>query len=215
MTGPQDAVFPCLSPDRQWILYWERPSRLMRVSVIGGVRQSVFETRDDIEYSCARAPARVCAVSEASQDDKQFTITAFDPVKGRGEVLRSIPKDSRTNFVGKISPDGTTFALSKAQKAEIHIRLLSLTGASDREITVKGWPRLIALDWSADGKGLLLQCCPAPAWNSPLCGSERQCQSAMAVEGGERTWGVPSPDGHYLAIRGEVTNTNVWMLEGF
>ena len=28
-------------------------------------------------------------------------------------------------------------------------------------------------------------------------------------------WGVPSPDGHYLAMPGGVTNANVWMLENF
>jgi len=28
-------------------------------------------------------------------------------------------------------------------------------------------------------------------------------------------WGVPSPDGRYLAILGEVNNSNVWMFEGF
>jgi hypothetical protein len=27
--------------------------------------------------------------------------------------------------------------------------------------------------------------------------------------------GVPSPDGHYLAIEIDVTDSNVWMLEGF
>jgi hypothetical protein len=29
------------------------------------------------------------------------------------------------------------------------------------------------------------------------------------------TWGVPSPDGHYLAMLGEGINSNVWMVEGF
>jgi hypothetical protein len=28
-------------------------------------------------------------------------------------------------------------------------------------------------------------------------------------------WGIPSPDGRYLAIEGYVTNSNVWMVEGF
>jgi len=37
------------------------------------------------------------------------------------------------------------------------------------------------------------------------CGSTR--------EGGIDS--LPSPDGHYLVIVGSVTNSNVWMLEGF
>ena len=28
-------------------------------------------------------------------------------------------------------------------------------------------------------------------------------------------WGVPSPDGRYLAIVGDLINSNVWMVEGF
>jgi hypothetical protein len=40
------------------------------------------------------------------------------------------------------------------------------------------------------------------------CGNKR-------AEWGMAVWGVPSLDGRYLAIRAEVTNSNVWMLEGF
>ena len=32
---------------------------------------------------------------------------------------------------------------------------------------------------------------------------------------GAYMWGVPSPDGRYLAIAGDVYNSNVWMIEGF
>ncbi len=53
-----------------------------------------------------------------------------------------------------LSPDGATFEISRSGEAEIHIRLLSLSGGSDREIKVKGWPNLTGLDWSPDGKGL-------------------------------------------------------------
>jgi hypothetical protein len=30
-----------------------------------------------------------------------------------------------------------------------------------------------------------------------------------------RFWGVPSPDGRYVAILSEVVSSNVWMVEGF
>jgi hypothetical protein len=32
---------------------------------------------------------------------------------------------------------------------------------------------------------------------------------------GGAIWGVPSPDGRYLAIRADAIDSNVWMLEGF
>ena len=81
-------------------------------------------------------------------------ITAFDPLKGRGKVLRTIGTDPTASYHVALSPDGATFAISRGGEAEIHIRLLSHSGGSDREITVKGWPNLTGLDWSADGKGL-------------------------------------------------------------
>jgi hypothetical protein len=39
--------------------------------------------------------------------------------------------------------------------------------------------------------------------------------SALWQTKGYLARGVPSPDGRYLAICGALTNSNVWMLEGF
>jgi Tol biopolymer transport system component len=221
--GPQDASAPRLSPDGAWILYLQSlkganpsaPVRVMRIPVSGGVPQLVLETRNYRGYSCARTPASLCVVCEESQDGKQLTLTAFDPMKGRGNVLRTIQKDPTAYFFGRVSPDGATFALSRTEEAEIHIRLLSLAGGSDREVTVKGWPNQTSLEWSTDGKGL-------------YCGSGLPLRGTLLYvdlkgnatvlwqpKGGSQTRGVPSPDGRYLAILGVVANGNVWLLEGF
>ncbi|MBV9296690.1 MAG: serine/threonine-protein kinase, partial [Acidobacteriaceae bacterium] len=161
ITGPQQAVFPRLSADGAWILYVARPkgvadtsNRLMRIPVGGGALQAVLEIRGhDLDYSCARAPASLCVVIEESQDRKQMTLTSFDPLKGRGKVLRTIQADPTAQFVDELSPDGNIFAFAKSDEPEIHIRLLSLSGGSDREIAVKGWPNITGLNWSPDGKG--------------------------------------------------------------
>jgi Tol biopolymer transport system component len=154
---------------------------------------------------------------EVSQDEKQLTLAAFDPLKGRGQVLRSIEKDSNADFPGEaLSPDGTTFALSKGGEAEIRISLLSLSGGSDREITVKGWPNLTGLDWSPDGKGLYVGSV-SPQTRTllyvDLKGDARVLWQYKASFG--EIWGLPSPNGRYLAIGGHVLNSNLWMLEGF
>jgi hypothetical protein len=142
VTGRQDAILPRLSPDGAWILYLE-PSkadgpfpmeRLMRIPEDGGVPEFVMGIRNFEHFGCARAPAKLCVVSEASQDERQITVTAFDPLKGRGKVLRTVEKDPAATFSDWISPDASTLAISKQGEAEIHIRLLSLTGGSDREI---------------------------------------------------------------------------------
>jgi Tol biopolymer transport system component len=195
----------------------------MRIPVGGGVRQFVLEMRNCLYFACARAPASPCVIAEMSQDRKRVMITAFEPLEGKGKVLRTIESTPshpynwvRTLQVAALSPDGSMFAVSEEGEAEIHIRLLSLSGASDREITVKDWPSIKSLNWSADGKGF-------------YCGSDApQRRTLLYVDlkgnarvlwqykgGGRRIIGVPSPDGRYLAIETAVQNSNVWMVEGF
>jgi Tol biopolymer transport system component len=226
LTGPQDVDQPRLSPDGSWILFVEFPKtavgpstpvRLMRIPVSGGVPQLVLETRNWLDHLCARAPASLCVIGELSQDEKQLTLTAFDPLKGRGKVLRTIEKDPSAEIAGTgLSPDGTTFAISRSSEEEIHIRLLSLSGSSDREFTVKGWSNLSGLDWSPDGKGLY--CGSVSPQDRTLLhvdleGNAKVLWQYKAASGS--IWGIPSPDGRYLALRGLVASSNIWMVEGF
>jgi WD40 repeat protein len=190
----------------------------MRTPVSGGVPQLVLETRSWLDLGCARTPASLCVVSEADQDEKHIILTAFDPLKGRGKVLRTIEfEDATPDLVGsQISPDGTTCAISRAAEAEIHIRLLSLSGGSDREITLKGWPNLTGLDWSPDGKGLYCGSVSPESRNLlyvDLNGNTRVLWQTKEVAG--VICGLPSPDGRYLGIGGGVNTSNAWMLEGF
>ena len=226
VTGQQEFANPRVSADGAWILYAESPrtpakppspDRLMRIPARGGVPQFVLEARDWRDYECARAPASLCVIGEVSQDGKQLTLTAFDPLKGRGKVLRTIENDPVAGFSGTaLSPDGATFAVSRDGEAEIHIRLLSLSGSSDREITVKGSSVLSGLDWSSDGKGLYcgsLLPTGGTILYVDLQGNAKMLWRSKGAKGG--IWGIPSPDGRYLAIGGEDRNSNVWMLEGF
>jgi len=225
VTGPQDVGTPRLSPDRAWILFWERPRttafpappyRMMRIPASGGVPQFVLETRNLRNFTCARAPASLCVISEMSQDRKQLVITAFDPLKGRGKVLRTIENDPSHTYHTALSPDGSTVSISRDGEPEIHIRLLSLSGGSDREFTVKGWPNIAGLDWSPDGKGFY--CGSVSPQASTLLYVDLKGNARVLwqyKEGSGAIWGHRSPDGRYLAILGAVTNSNVWMVEGF
>jgi serine/threonine protein kinase/Tol biopolymer transport system component len=225
VTGPQHNVSHLrLSPDGAWILYTEPPKivhlstpvPLMRIPVGGGVAQLVLEMHVSGSFDCSRAPASLCVVLETSQDRKLYTLTAFDPLKGRGKVLKTIERDPSGDYYGSLSPDGSTFALSKEGEAEMHIRLLSLSGGSESEIAVKGWPNLRNLVWSTDGKGLYASSV-SPQATSLLYvdrkGNTRLLQQEKGIKG--PALAVPSPDGRYLAICEFVVNENVWMLEGF
>ena len=228
VTTSQAGGNACLSPDGASLLYWEyplspaAPVRLMRVPLSGGMPQFLMEMRDAgflAEVGCARAPASLCVVIEPTQDEKRLALTAFDPVKGRGKLLRTIAKDPSAHYFGAVlSPDGSTFAISRSFEPEIHIRLLSLTGGSDREISVKGWPALSyrGLSWSADGKGLY--CGSHSPQGSTLLHVDLEGKAKVLWHhkgGSGDLFGVPSPDGRYLAIQASVLGANVWMLEGF
>ena len=214
-----------LSPDDAWILYREWPKTagpstpipLMRIPVNGGVPQPVLESRNPQYFGCARAPASLCVVLEGSPDDKLLTLSAFDPLKGRGKVLTTIAKESSRYYIPALSPDGSTFALSRGGEAEIHIRLLSLSGGSESEIAVKGWPNLAGeLEWSPDGKGLYLTSRSPQATTLLYVDLKGNAKPLWEKKGPLGVaWSVASPDGRYLAIEGMVYNSNVWMLEGF
>ncbi len=214
-----------LSADGAWILYRELPKviqpstplPLMRISVGGGVPQLVLESRNSHGFWCARAPASLCAVLEASPDQKLFTLTAFDPLKGRGKVLKTIQTDPSSIYFSALSPDGSTLAFSRGGEAEIHIRLLSLSGGSDGEITVKGWPNLAhAYEWSPDGKGLYCASRSPQGYTLLYVDLKGIARPLWQNKGGVgQTYAVPSPDGRYLAIGSGVLTNNVWLLEGF
>ncbi len=237
VTGLQEGSGPRLSPDGSWILKLDKRKAgnsttmpLMRIPAGGGLPQPVLETQNALTYECSLAPASLCVILEASQDRKRLTLTAFDPLKGRGKILRNIERDPSPPLrVWGLSPDGSTFAISgtytnsEDSNADTRIRLLSLSGSSDGELTVKGWPgRNGVCSWSSDGKGFY---CISDSHQSShadtvlyadLKGNARVLWRNRNPDRSERLVGLaPSPDGRHLAIAATVGNSNVWMLEGF
>lgn len=215
-------ALPQLSADGAWILFVERPGktanpappeRLMRIPANGGAPQFVLETRNRRDFKCARAPATLCVILETSQDEKQLTITAFDPLKGRGKVLRTI--ETPYHRAGALSPDGSAFAIVDGE-SEIRIRLLSLLGGPDSEIMVKGWPYVSLLDWAPSEKGFYYGSRSSQGGTLlyvDLKGNARVLYQFKGLGGSVR--GIPSPDGRYVAISGGGLDGNVWMLAGF
>jgi len=82
---------------------------------------------------------------------------------------------------------------------------------------VKGWPNALGLDWSSSSKGLYVG--SVSPQNRTLLYVDLKGNAHVLWQfkgrGTGRVWGVPSPDGRYLAILGSVNSSNVWMLEGF
>jgi Tol biopolymer transport system component len=220
ITGLQYIPFARLSSDGGWILFVETnpvpPQRLMRIPVSGGVPQLVLETTDWADFRCAPAPASTCVIFEwMSHDQKELKITAFDPVKGRGRVLRTLKNDPPHPYVTALSPDGSTAAISHVEEPRIQILLLSLSDGSDREITVKGWPFISTLEFSPDGQGFYCASYSPRGSTFLYLDLQGNVRALWQYKGGGHVWSLPSPDGRYLAIMAPVINANAWMLEGF
>jgi eukaryotic-like serine/threonine-protein kinase len=162
---------------------------------------------------CARSPATLCAIAERSADRKQLVFTTFDPVKGRGRELATWKSDETADYPWDLSPDGTRIAILKNREGQIHI--LSLNGRAPRDIAVKGWNILTSAVWTTDGKGLFVSSYTprgAVLLNMDLQGNARLL---WEQPGGFDIYGVPSPDGRHVAMRGWYVEGNLWMMENF
>ncbi len=220
---PQILGGPRFTADGEWLLLTEAgndaaaPSRLMRVRAGGGAPQFVLETRSAIDFQCAHAPANICVILEPSEDEKQLIVSVLDPFKGRGKVLRTIQQETAPfRLADGLSPDGTTLAVTNPNESSLRIRLLSLSGGSDRQITVRSWRRAEGLDWSADGKAMY---CGAfsPEGGNAFLRIDLAGNVSVLWQRTDRliSWGIPSPNGHHMAMRVFANSSNLWMLAGF
>jgi serine/threonine protein kinase len=224
VTGPEDVRGARVSPDGASVVYTVATNpkesaasvQVRRVPITGGPSQLVTTVppghRDWI--LCARSPSTLCVVNEPTADGKQFVISAFDPMKGRGPELARFDLDPTANlWLLALSPDGTRIAALRGWEGAIQI--LSLRGQPAQVIPVKGWNRLQTLDWAADGKGFYVSC--GVQRGSVLLHVDLQGNAKVLWknDSGLRTLGRPSPDGRHLAIQVLIQNSNIWMIENF
>jgi serine/threonine protein kinase/Tol biopolymer transport system component len=224
VTGPEDAVAPRVSPDGAWVLYVALPSvgapaplrQMMRVPITGGPPQLVLAANIYNSHRCAKSPAKVCVISEQTPDRKHLIFTGFDPLKGRGhELTRFDTAPNFSNYIWDLSPDGSSIAI--VQESEGRISILSLSGRAPLEIQPNGWRTAKSLDWTADGKALLISSRiqgELALLLVNLQGNVRVLWRALAGRD-EATVGVPSPDGRHLAMLGWSESGNIWMLQNF
>jgi serine/threonine protein kinase len=211
VTGPEDAMVPRLSPDGAWVLYIALPRagtpsqlrQLMRVPITGGPPELVLTAYTYNGHRCAKSPASLCAIAEQTADHKHLVFTAFDPLEGRGHELARFETDpTRSNDIWDLSPDGSRIAIVQGSGARINI--LSLSGRAPLEIQPKGWNTAKSLDWTADGRALLISSraqADVALLQVDLRGDARVLSRTFSG-GDETTVGVPSPDGRHLAILG-------------
>ena len=165
--------------------------------------------------ACARRPSTSCVLAEPSDDNKQVTVSALDPFKGRGpELTRFTIDPSSDEWWYDISPEGTRLATTRNAAGPIDI--VSLNGKLLQQIHVKGWSNILAYSWAADGKGLFVVVGKRGTkvfLHVDLEGNAHPLWESLGASG--ETLPAPSADGRHLAMQTWTTSGNMWLLENF
>lgn len=214
---------PRLNPDGTAVHYLSSPTTpyfsvygpvsLMKVSLSGGPPQLILTGYSTNDHRCARAPAQICVFDELSDDRKHRTLYTYDEQQGRGKALVTYDADPYSNW--DLSPDGTLIAFSRFDAHEGRIHFLSLKGKSIPELVVRGWSAIDSLDWTTDGKNLLLSSSNGRGSTLLLVDLKGNARPLWHQSGGSQTWGIPSPDGRHMALASGSNDSNVWVIEDF
>jgi len=212
VVGPGDQLLPRMSSDGQWVLFQEpagpEGSRIMRVPLAGGRPEQVLAASGAAWPRCAVRGR--CVVFE--QDRDRWIISALDPVRGKGERLCSIPFNTRGE---DLSPDGNAVALVVDGAGSMNrIRIYSLSGEPQHDVTVENATTLVSLDWGGTGAGLF-STDRMPGRTDLLFIRLDGRSSVLWSQQGTHVAAIPSPDGTRLAIAGWTRQSNVWMLTDF
>ncbi len=212
VVGPGNQVLPRMSSDGRWVIFQEpvgaAGSRIMRVPLAGGRPEEVHATTRVAWPRCAVRGR--CVLFE--KDGDRWVISSFDPVRGKGDRLCSIPFNTRGE---DLSPDGTAVALVVEDSRSMNrIRIYSLRGEPQKDVVVENATALANLDWGGTGAGFF-------ATNRTPGGSELLfirpdgTSRVLWSQQGTPVAAIPSPDGTHLAIAGWTRQSNVWMLTDF
>jgi DNA-binding winged helix-turn-helix (wHTH) protein/Tol biopolymer transport system component len=217
VTATEQSLLPRVTYDGLELLYIstpksatpEKPSSIFAVPIVGGTSRLVLKDVNIWNVQCARLPSTVCMYSTIKGNVVETY--RFDVKSGKSTGPAQI--DPPCNW--SLSPDGSQRAVIREGVNEGTIQFRSTSSDKTHDLVVKGWSGLSTVDWSADGKSLLLP------WHN------RDRESALlkvALDGKVSVllrssnfiaFAVPSPDGRLLAISEVSLAKNAWQMENF
>jgi serine/threonine protein kinase/DNA-binding winged helix-turn-helix (wHTH) protein/Tol biopolymer transport system component len=209
--------FPRPSRDGGWLLIEHNMYRylinsdLFRVPMTGGKEELIAQDIIGLP-SCAAASSGLCAYSK--KEKNQLIFTSFDPqLKQKRELGRfTMDPNPRGEYDWLLSPDATKIAIVEASTDNIY--LLNLKTQSLQHIVVKHWSNFASMDWTADGKGLVMF---SNLRGGVLLHVDLHGNAHVLWEPhiSTRIWALTSPDGKHVAMPLDLQHANVWMMENF
>ena len=218
-TSAEQLSLPRLTPDGSEVLYIsdpkstdpETPSSILAIPIGGGTPRLVLKDVGISNVQCARLPSTLCLYSITKGNTTETF--RFDVRSG----TRTGPPEIDARYCNwSLSPDGSQRAIIVLSPEQEKVQLRPTSSGETRDLVVKGWNGLMNIDWSADGKSLLV------GWHNYESDSallnitlDGRASVLLHTRGPEVWYAIPSPDGRLLAI-GEATGTNnVWQIVNF
>jgi eukaryotic-like serine/threonine-protein kinase len=216
MTGAQGLWQPRLTPDGSEILYISTPqssspetlSSIFTIPITGGTPRLIVQGISIWNVQCARLPSTICLYSVGKGDT--WETFRFDVRSGKSTDPPQI--DSPCNW--SLSPDGSQRAIVPYNSNQGTIQLRSTSTGKTRDLVVNGWNGLQGIDWSADGKSLLVSWANHDS-DHALLKVALDGRVSVLLRSKNGVWAVPSPDGRFLAIAEFTGTKNVWEIENF
>jgi Tol biopolymer transport system component len=206
-----------LTPDDKWVLFVSRDPdlqptdkpKLMRVPVGGGSAELV---------PVATLPGVDCPASSGScilgaAESNQLVFDALDPEHGPGRELYRSGFPAANDFSSKISPDGSTIAISSNDQLHGKIRFIDLARRQEHDAALSEGIDIFALDWTADGKALLASA--TQTGQNMIVRIELDGKVTTLANFGVHQvfWIASSPDGRHLAFSQRTQENNVWLVD--
>ncbi len=215
-TSAEQLSQPTVTPDGSEILYIstpksgpETPSSIFAIPIGGGTPRLVLKDVAIFTVQCARLPSTICLYSISKGDT--WETFRFDVRSGK----RTDPPQIDPPCNWSLSPDGSQRAVVACRPNQGKIQLRSTSTGEARDLVVKGWNELMGIDWSADGRSLLI------SWQNQASGSALlkvtlDGRASVLLHSSNEIWHtIPSPDGQFLAIAEAGGTKNVWRIENF
>ena len=160
---------------------------------------------------CARLPSTICLYSVS-----KGRYCGNIPVR-REERQECSPPQIDPRFNWSLSPDGSERAIIVLWcERQDKIQFRSTSTGKTRDLVVKGWNGLIGVNWSADGKRLLVSWHNFERDSALLNVSLDGRATVLLKSSNPEIWhAVPSPNGRMLAIAEAGGPKNVWQIENF
>jgi eukaryotic-like serine/threonine-protein kinase len=197
--------------DGVWALYTssekktdQRPTRIMRVPVKGGLAEVVIDHIAPFSVDCAAVPR--CILSETVGDE--MVISALDPIKGRGEEFLRDKAGVFGNVT--ISPDGQHIVYGHASRDQ-YLTVFDIATRKSSQIHIQGFGSMDDLEYAHDGKSLFM-CFWAPGFALARVSLDGHAQKLRESPLGMTGFAV-SPDDRQIVFGETQGEANVWLVD--